>query len=393
MMQCTRNMLAALTLLGINTPMAMETEQPNHFKGVAKVTETLATSVLNVSSDKNTISCALGPVQILATLHQALADNEITKKLEIETLLGHGITANGLKEFNALIANETTDTSVFLNNQYIFPFNKGVNEDAVQFISDLGSTVVPLDFEDNKGAAEKINAIVKSDTKGHIQDLAQANQFSDLTRAVLLSTLYIKAKWGPNFYDLTLPFKTLNKKKSVAGFGGNGNMWYRETANEHFLAIPAANKIYLMIKMSKEDDKVSPITSAEWDAEQTQEFMTLKMPNFTIENTLNLTDYLKETLPTVLDPEDQFQTTLTDLPLFVSSFLQKNKIVVNKDGLEAASATHMGLNARCLPERKVVIDRPFSYLLCKGYGKNSGGGSKNFLFLFSGTVMDPTQNL
>src|SRR6185295_1797778 len=101
-------------------------------------------------------------------------------------------------------------------------------------------------------------------------------------------------------------------------------------------------------------------------------------------NTLNLTDHLRESLPTLLSSE--FQTTLTDEPLHVSTFLQKNKIVVNENGLEAASVTEMcakGQSTPPKPTRVIDVDHPFAFLLYKGIGKNENtGGSKDFLFLF-----------
>lgn len=383
------------SLLGMSAPMAMDAPETNYFHGVAKATEQLATSVFSKTPDKNTISCALGPVQILSTLHQALTEDETAKKQEIEGYLGHVLTAAGLKEFRSLTSGTESHRSLFLNNQYILPANEGINQDAVKTLSELGSTIVPLNFNNAEEAAATINGIVAEDTKGMIKGLAHPSHFTPLTMAVFLSTLYVKSKWEAKFHELEMLFNTNSKQNRVDGFGGAGHMYYGETASNMFLTIPAADKTYLMIKLSKQVGQVSPVTSVEWDQPQDLEYIELSMPNFTIENTLSLTGHLLESLPTVLDPNKDFQTTLTDAPLHVSGFLQKNKIVVNKDGLEAASATMMTFSKRSLPpkiERTVVVDRPFSFLLCKGIGQKSGGGSKDFLHLFSGTVMDPTQD-
>ena len=191
----------------------------------------------------------------------------------------------------------------------------------------------------------------------------------------------------------TFSFSTKNETKVVEGFKGNGWVYCRETENDIFLTLPAVNKIYMMIKMSKEIGKVSPITTAEWEEKDTTEYTDLTMPNFTIENMVDLTTQLEESLPTLLKRD--FQTTLTERPLSISVFLQKNKIEVNKDGFTAASATMLGLMAKCMPPevtRTVVVNHAFSFLITKGYGKNEEtGGSKDFLHLFAGTVIDPTQ--
>ncbi len=402
-MKRTHRNIAIITtaLLGINTPMAMENPEVNYFQGVAKATETLATFVFNVTPDKNTISCALGPVQIFETMHQALtnSNNENTIKEEIETLLGHNVTTDGLKQFNSLVAAEFINKT-FMNNFYILPAKKGVNKDVVKSLSELGSTVVPLDFSKAKNAAKEINKIIATDTQEMIKDLAQPEQFSSDTKVVFLSTLYVNAKWNATFNKTSLSFHTQNETKFVGGFKGLGSIYYSESDKHQILTIPAANKTYLMIKLSKQSDSVSPvppITTAEWnkDSEAAKSVQTeLTMPNFTIENTLDLKHYFMKSVPTLLNSKSYFQTTLTNDPLQVTVFLQKNKIVVNKDGLEAASATMMSMS-RCMPEepkQKIVVDRPFSYLLYKGIGNNKqNNGSKDFLFLFSGTVVDPTQ--
>ncbi len=386
------------TLLGINAPMAMENPEANYFQGVAKATETLAMSVFNATPDQNTISCALGPVQLFGTVYQALTTEETGIKQEIESLLGHSITADGQKQFKSLVAGESTHNALFLNNQYIMPANQGINQDAVEALSGLGSAVVPLDFCNGQESADTINKIVEADTKGMIKDLAQPSHFSPLTKVVLLSTLYVKAKWDAKFREDRLYFRNQSGSKKVDGFTGEGWMYYSETAENQFLTIPASNKTYLMIKMTRMDNSVFPITTAEWNEDNVKseyKYTELTMPKFTIENTLDLTGHLTNSLPTLLGSE--FKTTLTDLPLYVSKFLQKNKIVVNKDGLEAASATMMGMNAKCMPPevtQQVVVDRLFSYLLYKGIGINpQTKGSNNFLFLFSGTVVDLTQGL
>lgn len=395
-----KDLIAIVTMLmGINTPMAMETtettEPANHFKGISKATQTLATSVFGATPEVNTLSCAVGPVQVLSTLHQALGNNEKDKKKEIEDFVGHALTAEGLKNFKSLVPNEITHNCTFLNNQYILPADGGVNQDAVEALSQLGSSIVPQDFSNPEGAAFSINKIVAEDTKGMIKDLAQPSHFNHLTKVVLLSNLYVKAKWDAKFHDLNklLPFTTQNGSKNVDGFQGRGYMYFRETHTDIFLTLPAANKIYMMIKMSKEAGKVSPITTAEWEEKDEPLYVDLTMPNFTIENMIDLTIHLEESLPTLLKKE--FQTTLTELPLFISVFLQKNKIVVNKEGLEAASATMLGLMAKCMPpkvQRTIIVDHAFSFLVSKGYGKNEAtSGSKDFLHLFAGTVMDPTQ--
>lgn len=388
--------IVVTSLLGISAPMAMDAPETNYFHGVAKATEQLATSVFKSTPDKNTISCALGPVQILSTLHQALTEDESAKKQEIEGYLGHSLTAAGLKEFRSLTSGKESYQSLFLNKNYILPAKEGINQEAVKTLSDLGSTIVPLNFNNAVEAADTINGIVAEDTKGMIKGLANPGQFGPLTKAVFLSTLYVKSKWQTEFYNRIFEFNAPDEKKVLKGFQGKGYAYFIETNNDQFLTIPTEDKIYLMIKLSKQAGQVSPITTAEWDQLQASEFIDLTMPNFIIENTLNLTGHLMESLPTLLtdDPNEDFQTTLTDMPLHITTFLQKNKIVVNKDGLEAASATMMCMKSRCLPpkiKRTIVVDRPFSFLLVKGIGQKTEGGSKDFLHLFSGTVMDPTQ--
>jgi len=390
--------ILATTLWSASTSSAMEAETPNYFHGVAKASETLAASVYTANPEANTISCALGPVQILETLHQALDAGETTIAGEIEQYVGHGITAEGLKAFKALTAAESAYTSLFLNNQYILPSHEGVNQEAIETLSELGSQIVPLDFSDAQGAADKINEIVARDTQQMIQSIANPQHFSDLTRAVFLSTLYVKAKWDGSFYDKKIWFKTSKPAKKIEGFKGCGYMFYSETKNDMFLTIPASSRTYMMIKLSKKEGRVSPITNEEWNAanrNKTRDFTEVHMPAFTIQNTMFLNTHLREAMPTLLGSD--FQTTITQDPLVVSAILQKNKMVVCKDGLEACSVTMLAVRAMCsssqppVIKQHIQINRPFSFRLFKGIGINpETNGSKDFLCLFDGVINDPT---
>jgi serine protease inhibitor len=74
--------------------------------------------------------------------------------------------------------------------------------------------------------------------------------------------------------------------------------------------------------------------------------------------------------------------------VYVSTFVQKNKLDVTKDGMEGASATAMVccLESACMrmeEYKKITIDRPFSFAVIKMIDDHQ------WLTLFTGQIFDP----
>lgn len=357
---------------------------PEYFIGIATASVKLGTSVHYGAPDKNSISCALGPVQILEALYQTVLNQSV--KDEIKDFVGHDLSATGLKDFLAIIRRQSSFGGTFLNNFYVFPASKGIRQEPLNTLSNLGASIKPLDFIQSSQSATEINRIVSTDTHNIFKGVVEASDFSADTRIVFLSTLYVKVKWINRFVDTQLDFKTPSKTIKINGFNGMGRMLYREDFTHSFLTIPAENDLNFMIKMPKFLGRLVPITVEDLVECSNNEKINLTMPNFTLENTLDLRKYLRQSLPTLLN--SSFSTTLTDELLKVSKFLQKNKIEINKVGVEADSVTVMGFEKKCAtiePEpRKVVVDSPFSWALYQQKNRDK-------LVLLSGIEMDPTQ--
>lgn len=379
---------------------SMETDQlTTYFDGTKVVAEKLATWKAEKSPQHNTLISPVGPSLILQTVHQSLnvegVQNDSIIQKEIEGLLGHAIAADDIKKFNSAIPTDCIESKfTFLNHQYILPADKGVDQDAVAQLADFGSSAVyPLNFEDSQGAADAINAMVERDTQGHIQNLVEPSQFNGNTMAVFLSTLYIKANWLKKFKETQILFGPNGDKKSVKGLVADQKVYFGETETHFLVTIQAANKVLLLLKMSKQGDDVSPVTAADFDACEQGKLIALTIPEFTIENTVNLTELFQDKLPNLFGVDAEFQTTLTSEPLHISAFLQKNKLSVTKNGLEGSSATMGGFAKRSLPPKpsmELIFDKPFSFLLSVGLGKDQAtGGSKDFLHLFAGNLLDP----
>lgn len=368
-----------------------------YFDGTKVLSEKFGNFLTEQTPEQNTLFCPLGPDQLLQTLHQALNIEGITNdsiaQKEIEELIGHSIVAQAVATFNKEIPAECHEEDfTFSNHQYIFPSHTGVNFKAIEQLSHLGSAIVPLNFSNPHDAANKINSIIERDTHSLIKDLAQSKQFDSLTRAVFLSTLYVKANWTKAFRETQMLFKTTNEEKTIRGLTGPQDVFYAENDQDIMVTLKACNKLYLLLKMSKLGG-VSPITAADFDYLSRGIRINLTIPEFTIENTVDLLALLKDKLPSSLSAE--FMTSFCESPLEISVFLQKNKIAVTKDGLEGASATVMSLRCKSMPpraEKDLTIDRPFSFLLSWGIGINpETGGSKNFLHLLGGNVWDPEE--
>lgn len=381
---------------GLSHAAEMDTLQ-TYFKSVADMGEKLATCSMEKTPQENTLVSPLGPTQLLYSLYQALSlpgDINRQYQLEIKEFVGHVISSEGAQNFNRKIPEDTeTFMYKFLNRKYIFPADEKIKIEATKDLKKLGTLVISFPFEEPAQAAETINKIVDDDTHGLYKSIISPDATPSLGQAIFMSTFYVKANWKPKFIEVPLDFGFEKSKKAVTGLNAHQHIYFAETGSDFILNVIGSQKVYLMIKMSKTDE-VTPITAS--DIEQVIHIPTvyadLTIPAFTIKTTVDLTDMLRDKLPHILDGNTQFKTTLTDNPLRISKFLQKNKLIVSKDGIEGASVTGIFLKtARFVEEppltHTVVIDKPFSYAVYQGIGKNrETRESAHFLHLFAGNV-------
>lgn len=275
-----------------------------------------------------------------------------------------------------------------------------LDEKAIAPLKDqLDLFLMNLDFRNkNREALDAINGWVAEQTNDKIKKLLE--QVSEETVMMLINTLYLKASWTDPFKEEdTNPMKFTRvdgSSKQVPTMHRSGYMTYLD--NDHFQAVSLNIELrdmefwFLRPKMDVASlvDVLSKTPLKNALAEPHSQKINLSLPKFKIKNKIKLMDVLKklglEILTTSPNTElDGFFTEKGDF--IVNEAIQGNFFAIDEKGVEAASATAMGMRAGGVPKPEEPIDlkfdKPFVFLM---YSRTTGR------LAFVGQVSDPAAN-
>ncbi len=263
----------------------------------------------------------------------------------------------------------------------------------------LGLYMESYDFKrENQKALDGVNSWIEKMTEDKVKKLL--DMISEETVMLLINTLYLKSSWQDKFkeesnqkVDFTLDMGSAKKVEM---------MYKKEHFNyvkdEHFQAVqvlidaPDIEFWFLRpeesIEKTKEHIAKTPLKTL-FDSRYSQK-IELFLPKFKIKNKLKLMSVLRKEGLEILtqSPNLELDGFLKEKGDFIiSEAIQGNFFAVDENGVEAASATVLGMRAGGMPkpEEPLVLkfDKPFLFLM---YQKSSGR------MLFEGQVYDPELN-
>lgn len=279
------------------------------------------------------------------------------------------------------------DASILLSNLYLFSNDKKVKANVLDSLDSafFKNFVHHIQFSPEKDSIENLNRRISDDHQGEIQDPLEPKNLHN-TVAFFVATFFVKSGWAGTFEDSNMLFKTINTAKQVSSFKGNVIVRYHSDHEKTIVHVPASDNIFLAFKMYR-DGSVSPITKDELELEGTKAVVSLEIPNFSIENSINLIDKLKASLPWTF--AEGFKTLLNHEEVVIEEFLQANKLEVTKSGIKAVSVTKCLFAPRCGGSHgnypRIDINSPFSLLLYTSHGQDH-------LPLLDGVVWDLPSN-
>ena len=255
-----------------------------------------------------------------------------------------------------------------------------IRESYLKAIADYyGAEVFSADLPSNEALAA-INAWINDRTNGLIPKLHEENYPED-SALVLINTLYLKAKWARAFSafstgdvaftkadgtTVTVPFlrDAENPRDYISLDGVEGILLPYDDGKTAFVALRPGSGDARAFAAGLTAERLAAYIAAA--AERSVDFA---MPKFTIEYMYTLNDALKQMgLNLVFD---EGAADLSNMgtgagktePLYLSSVLQKVKILVDEDGTEAAAVTEAIIAARgaLIPDVTLHLDSPFVY--------------------------------
>ena len=214
--------------------------------------------------------------------------------------------------------------------------------------------------------ADAVNAWVNEKTKGLIPSIL--NDASDLS-AVLVNALYLKTGWEESFYKLgERDFTTRSGEKVQKPFMElSSRMAYYKDDQTQLVSVPLQGGVSMVFVLGEDSGLAEKLGKAEY------RLVDVTVPMFDVETSLDqkeLVNYLKLMgCERMFSVAAEFDPMYTD-PLCVADIIQKAKVHIDEEGLEAAAVTAIMMEATGMltePETPEIFcaDSPFSFYVLK----------------------------
>jgi len=308
----------------------------------------------------------------------------ITKK-EIEDVLGYkDCTMEEINAFYKKILDASVDidpqvkvsmaNSIWVNNGFpVLPSFTDVNKKSYD------AEVKNLDFSQYETLSQ-INQWVSGRTNGLIPKMLDRLEPHEVI--YLINALYFKGEWFSPFQKSSTKdeyFTNLDGSKtkvpmmnrSMSGvFGGNER--YSITA------LPYGNGAFQMVFVLPDEgvelaSVIPDINDSSWQDCMLRQgvdcTIKLKMPRFKISYSIKMNEILKDMgMRSAFDSKDAEFSQLSNVPIYITTALQRAQIEVNEEGTEAAASTAVGgmVTSPGPPSGGVAefyMDRPFMYFI------------------------------
>ncbi len=213
---------------------------------------------------------------------------------------------------------------------------------------------------------EKVNSWINEGTNGLIPSISDDLSEVDL---VLANALYLRSSWLDSFSEGATEegdFHTLDGKTVKKDFMHQQERFkYYEDENGKFVVLPMNGGVNAVFSIGNVSDIMSKLDEASYEE------VAVTLPKFETETSLSnneLVDYLKfRGAEKVFTDDADFSLMSKDVPLFISDIIQKSKIKVDEDGIEAAAVTAIMMKTTAAPIeheiKEFTADKPFKFMI------------------------------
>lgn len=317
---------------------------------------------------------------LLANGAEGETKKEILSLLGIENLTEYNEEMKALAEKYAMSKSFTLNTanSVWMNKDNT---NQNFSDSYKETVSNYYNAEVMK--TDNKTAVKTVNDWASDKTNGKIKSLIQKPDFY----ALLVNAVYFKASWQNEFNKGatckdTFHGVTGDREEDFMRRTGYMNVFYNDGLK--ILELPYKNRveetdengmfkgayredINISMYILMGDDRIVDADALISDEELKSTYVSLYLPKFETETTLNLTDILKSMGMKVSFTEAADLTKMCDSGnMQVTDGIHKTYIKVDEKGTEAAAVTGMMAGATSAKPPVPIefkFDKPFTYVI------------------------------
>lgn len=221
-----------------------------------------------------------------------------------------------------------------------------------------------------QNAVEKINEWASVKTEKMIEKLLPENYPTQNLAVVLMNALYFKDTWTSKFYEGATKEDVFHAKsgKTVRKefMHQEEHFPYYEDAETKLVILPMEGGVYMAFVLGSQEKLPEKISSAEWKN------VRVSIPKMDLESSFDhgeLVSFLYDSgVRLAFDADCAAFSEMIDHDIYVDDIIQKTRIKLDEDGVEAAAVTAiMTRDTAFLPEEAKVFtaDQPFSfYIYC-----------------------------
>lgn len=218
-------------------------------------------------------------------------------------------------------------------------------------------------------AAEKINDWADQKTEGMIEKILPEDFVAEDIESLLTNALYFKDSWIDAFdkeNSFTGNFTTEAGSTVPKDYmTQTSDFAYYEDTETRLVSLPMNGRIGMAFVLGKTDDFSRKLSETSYCPVQ------VTIPKLEVETPLSngeLTGFLMDNgVRSVFDPESADFFLMTERRMVIDDIIQKTKLKLDEEGVEAAAVTAMCARAGCLPDRREPViftaDRPFSFFI------------------------------
>ncbi|MEE1650006.1 serpin family protein [Brachybacterium sp. J144] len=266
----------------------------------------------------------------------------------------------------------------------------------------FGSGVFEVDYIDpgaREAGRERINDWVLEQTNDLIEELIPPDALSEDTRLVLVNALHLKASWPAPLQKTGGTFTTSGGEQvSAEMLRGSVSAWYEDALCQATALAAAGGELALALVLpvgspaevldawaESADEPAAGLGALLAGLENAQETVDVTVPAIDIDWDSSLVDLLRELgMADAFTDIADFSGISTAEKLLISDVIQKAVLTIDENGMEAAAATAVVMEAGSAPlePEELVLDRPF---LVVAYERTT------LAPLVAGWIGDPTQ--
>ena len=358
----------------------------------------LAVKLFKACVDENSNNVLISPLSIQLALAMTANGADGQTKEEMEKLLGGNIPLEDLNEYlytyvNSLPSDEKCELEIANSIWFRDDADRiSVEKDFLQTNADYyGAQAYKEPF--NQQTVKDINSWVNEHTNGMIKEILKEMPVAAVM--CLINAIAFEAEWESVYdkYDVTDGIFTsiAGEKRKVKMMNSTENK-YIETENAKGVIKNYKDGKYAFAALLPDEDVniydyINGLTGesliAALNGAETESVITA-IPKFSYEYGLNMNDILMELgMPTAFKDSADFSkmADTTDKSFFIGDVIHKTYIDVDEQGTKAAAITGV-LTFDCAavaPEKEVILDRPFVYMIID---------NATNLPIFIGTVTD-----